>query len=206
MNGLYESAISYLTSLDNLELIAVLTGLLYVILAAKARRSCWIAGIISCGIIAWKDVTEYHLFADMFLQLFYVVVGIVGLFRWRNPSPGSQPSSPFIEFDGRKHFIIIGISLGISMMLYTLLSYYTSAALPMLDSLTTVFAVSATVLLLYRVKSNWLYWIVINACYIYIYYARDAIPISFLSFIYLILAIYGYYSWRSFQTEPQTVN
>ena len=93
-----------------------------------------------------------------------------------------------------------------SLVIWILLSTYTSAALPVMDSITTVFAVLATILLLYKVKSNWLYWIGINSCYIYIYNVRDAQPIAFLSLVYLILAIYGYYRWHFLQGLIKRVN
>ena len=194
MDFFFQTIQTYFQTLDYLGLIALVLGLIYVILAAKGYRSCWIAGIISCSIIAWQDTSIYNLYADAVLQIFYVFVGIVGWFKWhKNPEDQLQDS---YELKSVRHLQLIIGGIIISIGIWQLLYYYSDAAMPFLDSITSIFAVIATIMLLYKIPSNWIYWIVIDICYIYIYQRQGADFFAYLSAIYLVLAIYGFIKWR----------
>lgn len=57
------------------EWLALGTGIVYVLLAARQQRSCWYWGIVSCLLWAYADVYYYLLYLDAILQLFYVGMG-----------------------------------------------------------------------------------------------------------------------------------
>ena len=77
-----------IASQDAIEWIGLITGIIYVILAAYEKPSCWIFGIISSAAIAWKSYMEYLLIADAALQVFYIVIGFVGLWNWLRGQEG----------------------------------------------------------------------------------------------------------------------
>ena len=196
MDSILPPMLDYFQAYDQLGLIALVTGLIYVFLAAKGNRYCWVYGIISCSIIAWQDFYEYKLYADAILQIFYVFVGFVGLYKWKAETNDISLDISSKELTFLQHFILIFTGLLSSFVLWSLLGRYTDASLPILDSTTSVFAVFTTILLLYKIRSNWIYWIGINTCYIYIYTRQDAYFFASLSGIYLILAVYGFVKWR----------
>jgi nicotinamide mononucleotide transporter len=74
---------------------------------------------------------------------------------------------------------------------------YTTAALPWLDAPITVFSIWATWLVIKKKLENWLFWVLIDALAIYLYYKRNLHLTALLYAMYTILAVVGYYKWRS---------
>jgi nicotinamide mononucleotide transporter len=90
----------------------------------------------------------------------------------------------------------IGAILALAITSGFLLSRYTDAALPFLDSITTWAAVVATYMVAQKVLENWLYWIVIDAISIYLYIDRELYLTALLFAAYVVIAAYGWYSWK----------
>jgi nicotinamide mononucleotide transporter len=76
-----------------------------------------------------------------------------------------------------------------------LLSTYTDAAFPYIDSLTTWAAIWATFLVARKVLENWWYWLAIDVASIFIYWSRDLQLTSLLFVIYVIMIPFGLISW-----------
>ena len=191
MHELLQSAIQQ----DFFEWTGLVTGIFYVLLAAKEKASCWIFGIISCGCIAYKDITEYHLYADAGLQLFYVVMGVIGLIQWFRMDQQRDHMLSIKKLPLRSHVLIMIIGMLISIPFGYLLNHYTDAAFSYLDSVTTVFSIIATILLIQKYLDNWYYWIVIDIVYVYLYISRGGVLFAFLMIIYTMIACYGLYAW-----------
>jgi nicotinamide mononucleotide transporter len=78
-----------------------------------------------------------------------------------------------------------------------LLSEYSDAALPHLDSLTTWGAVVATYMVARKILENWVYWFVIDAVSVGLYLNRGLFLTALLFVGYLVLIVIGYRSWRA---------
>ena len=177
------------------EWIAMLAGLTYGILAVFQRPLCWLFGILSCALIAYHDFTQYLLFADGILQILYVLLGVAGLYYWVFPRNEGQPLR-VRTWGWQRHLGIIGTSVLISIPLAYLLRHYTTATYTFLDTLTTVLSLYATWMVVQKVLENWLYWIVIDAIYVYLFFQRGGDLVAFLYAAYLIIATAGFYQWR----------
>ena len=77
------------------------------------------------------------------------------------------------------------------------LSEYSEAALPYIDSFTTWGAIVATFMVARKVLENWLYWFVIDSVSIYLYVNRELYLTALLFAGYLVLIVIGYLSWRN---------
>lgn len=209
------ATLTYYAQLPITEVIAVLTGLLYVILAAKGNRCCWPAAFISTMLytIIFYDV---YLWMDSLLQVFYLVMAVYGWFSWKQAKEPTQvkiiPVSEEIteaekirlkcskleitSWSKETHFYIVGTLTIISGFVGWFMAEYTEADFPYVDAATTVFAVFATFMVTKKVLENWLYWVVIDLISIYIYIEKGLPPTAALFGLYVILAIYGYYKWR----------
>ena len=209
--------VGYFTSLPLLELAAVLTSLLYVVLAAKGNVWCWPAAFISTAIYT-AIFYDVYLFMDSLLQVYYLLMAVYGWFCWQknkqmpvnNAGPLKQEQGADIEQGGEGiqswgamlHLKVIAGLAVISLGLGYLMANYTQAHFPYLDSATTVFAVFATYLVAKKVLENWLYWVVIDLVSIYLYLEKDLTPTAVLFGLYVLIAAYGYYHWRqSFAAE-----
>jgi len=191
--------ISYFTTLPLLELVAVLTSILYVVLAAKGHILCWPAAIIST-VLYTVIFYNVYLWMDSLLQLYYLLMAVYGWFCWqKSNTPNSNTDSKVLlysQWSLKRHSIIILALASVSIVLGWLMSTFTPAHFPYLDSATTVFSVFATYLITQKVIENWLYFIVIDIVSIYLYVEKDLMPTAALFASFVIFAAYGYWQWN----------
>jgi nicotinamide mononucleotide transporter len=175
--------------------IALISGIIYVVLAAREKSLCWLFGIVSCGFIAWDDFISFQLYADGVLQLIYTAMGFVGLYKWKYGG-NAELQLVITEHPVRKHVSVIAGSIVLSIPLTYFLLTYTDASFGFVDVLTTILSLYATWLLMNKVLSNWLYWIFIDAVYVYLFYKTGGALVALLYVVYFIVSIYGYLDWR----------
>lgn len=174
------------------EWIAVITGITYVILAALRSNWCWLFAILSSGIYVYLCIIG-HLYIESVLQVFYVVMGIVGWLAWN--------SEPEIDGEIRRwnlnsHLLNILLSGGIAFILGFCFDTYTDQANPYADAFTTVFSLAATFMVVKKVLENWIYWIIIDIVSIFLYHQRGYSLSAVLYFIFTLLAIAGFITWQ----------
>lgn len=182
---------------------ALFTGLIYVFLAANQDRRCWYFGILSCSLIAYDDIVRYQLYSDAVLQLFYVLAGFVGLITWKKFNFDSFPWNPLKK--SSTHALAILTMIILSWILVKYVWVHTNASVPWLDSFTTLLSVWATLLLVGGLRINWIYWIIANSLYLYIYGSQGAWAFFVLMIIYWVMAVYGWVSWGKLASDG-TVN
>jgi len=186
-----------------LELVAVLLALAYVLLAITESRLCWPAALLSSGlytVIFWQS----ELLMESALQVFYAVMAIYGWIHWG--ANDTQSTLLITRWSYRQHLIAVALIGIISTVAGALLNHYTSAALPFLDSLTTVAALLATWMVTQKILENWVYWIVIDAVSIYLYLSRDLQLTAALFLGYTVLAWAGWRTWRQhFEQQAITI-
>ena len=194
------------------EWFATLTALAYVYLAARDNNWCWLFAAVSALLWAYQSFFVYRLVSDALLQLFYLVMAGVGIYRWSsggrtsrdeealdseaidrpaNPDPGIR------RMTAREHLYTIGGGLAAGLFLGLTVGTLSAATQTYPDAITTALSVFATFLLIARRLENWLYWVVIDAAYVVIYWRSGALLFALLMVLYVGMAVYGYRSWRS---------
>jgi nicotinamide mononucleotide transporter len=173
---------------------ATLFSLIYIAFAVKNNPICWVFGIIGCGLWAYADFTELNLKFDGILQIFYVIMGFVGLYLWKYGDNGNELAIQRLNLF--QHGLILVLGFALSFLLGFIGENYLDTDLAYLDSITTSFSIIATILLVKRVLGNWIYWIVFDVIYIYIYIKQEGYLFAIIMGIYIVMAIIGYYSWR----------
>lgn len=178
-----------------LEVLAVVTALIYVYLAASENASCFIFGFISSTIYIYICFV-YKLYFDTLISIYYTVMSVVGWLAWKKPERAGQNLK--ISYLGRKKIISISIIGFLSVaILGSLAKSFTDASLPFLDSFTTVFAVIATFMVVKKQIENWIFLGIIDAVSIGMYLSKELYFTSFLYFVYTIIAINGFLSWKN---------
>jgi nicotinamide mononucleotide transporter len=172
------------------ECVAVFFSILYVILAAKESIWCWGAGAISVSLYIYICFFA-QLYPETGLQVFYLFMAFYGYYNWTKKEESLQIS----EWSIGKHLFILVIGAILTFLMGFYFATYTNAKMPIVDSFTTVFSVFATYMVAKKILGNWLYWIVIDAVSIYLYFSRDLHLTSLLFMVYTIIAIFGYFSW-----------
>ncbi|WP_044102262.1 nicotinamide riboside transporter PnuC [Neolewinella persica] len=201
-----------------LDWLALLTSLAYVWLAARDNNWCWLFAAISTAVWAWQSFFEYHLVSDGLLQVFYFVMAGVGIWRWRGMKKSRQKKidagtldeliiperglGNIVSMSVREHLLTIlgGLIGGLGLGYFFSQTLVAAATYP--DAITTVFSVITTFLLIGRRLENWLYWIVIDVVYVWIYAGTGAILFAMMMIINVGMAIYGYQRWRQEAGQP----
>lgn len=189
VNWIYENIAFFI------EIIAVVFGLTYVLLAARNNIWCWFFGVVGSLISIILFFHFFNLVAESMLYLYYVGTGIYGWLNWS-------------KMQEKKEFIIVTKPLKIHLLLvsFGLISTYVlslfiqelfaEASYPLLDSFTTVFSIITTILVVKKWMENWLYWIVINTVTVYLYFSKGINYYGLLTIFYVAMSIYGYFNWR----------
>ena len=172
-----------------IESIAVLFSILYVILAVKENIWCWGAALISVSLYIYICFSA-QLYPETGLQVFYFIMAIIGYYMWNK-----ENKEEIKEWSEIKHLLIILSGAVLTFFMGFYFSTYTNSQMPIIDSFTTVFSIIATYMVIKKVLGNWLYWIVIDAVSVYLYFNRDLHLTSLLFIAYTIIAIFGYFSW-----------
>jgi nicotinamide mononucleotide transporter len=129
---------SGLLATSPLEALAVLSGIVYVVLAVPRSRWCWIAGGFSSLIYVWLSARA-RLPMQSLLQAWYVGVAVYGFLRWsREVTRGVSLLS------WRGHVAGIAASLLLATAIARFLATETQAAWPHLDALTTMLSLLAS--------------------------------------------------------------
>ncbi len=179
-----------------LDWLALLTSLAYVILAARSSNWCWLFAAVSTAVWAYQSFFEYRLVSDALLQVFYFVMAGVGLWRWQSATAGASVR-PVRKMTPLEHLLTLaGGVLGGLLLGYFFSSTMTAAA-TYPDAITTVFSIITTFLLIGRRLENWLYWIVIDLAYVWIYWNTGAALFALMMVINVFVAGYGFWQWRS---------
>lgn len=185
-----------------LEYFGVSTGLLYLLLEIKQHRAMWIVGFLTSFFYIFVFFSS-KIYADMGLNIYYVIISIYGFWQWtrnkkeKQPEKNSQPEEILYRHITLPLFIGISFSiLSIYLLLYYILHYFTDSPIPVGDAFTTAVGIVATWMLARRIIEHWIFWIIVNCVSVYLYYLRGLYPTMFLYLCYALLAGVGLYTWK----------
>jgi nicotinamide mononucleotide transporter len=193
-----ESFLAGLGATSAAEVIAVVLGFAYALLAVRRNRLCWIAGGTSTAILAYLFARR-QLPMQAVLNLYYVAMSVYGFRHW---SRATENRAPVTTWPVRAHLIAWAGILGLSALSARWLAAETDAAWPYLDSAVAWASVLATWLVA-RVKlENWLYWIATDAVLVFLSVAQGLHGIAVLYLGYLVISAVGFVTWlKALRTE-----
>ncbi len=182
--------------MNYLELFAAVLGVISVWLVVKRNIWAFPIGIVMVILYAWIFF-EAKFYSDMLLQLLYVVMQAQGWYVWAHSDRAQDDKIRVLQLNGRQwiwgliFLILITLSLGYAMQ------HYTDAALPWVDAFTTAMSLLAQWWMNRKYLGNWYVWITVDAVYLYQYSAKGLFLTTGLYVVFLGLAIYGLYEWKS---------
>jgi nicotinamide mononucleotide transporter len=176
-----------------LEITGVITGLVCVYLAAINNIWNWPIAIISVAIYIFIFF-DARLYADMGLQVYFLIMNIYGWYYW-SKKPDTDEKTPVMRITGRE---IIGSVIAVIVFTFILGSVlkYTSASYPFIDSFCTACSLVAQVFLARKVLENWLIWIFVDIIYVGVYIFKDLHLTAIMYTIYVGIALLGYIDWK----------
>lgn len=192
-----------------IELFGVLTGLIYIFLEIRANIWLWPVGIIT-SLFFIIVFLQSKFYADMGLQVYYLVVCFYGLYLWLRRGKQHTDSEKMeicVRNITRKELLIYSIAcLACYFIIHHVLINYTDSPLPAWDSFTTALSVVATFMLAHKIIEQWWIWIVVNIVSLGLYIYKDLYLTAFLFLVYGIMAVIGYIEWKKLKNAPKSSN
>ena len=184
-----------------IEIFGVVTGILYVILEVKQNRLLWPLGIITSAAYIYIFFSG-KFYADMGLQVYYVLISIYGWYYWsRGGARADRGRLPVVRIN-RRQLILLFLNFALSWVaIYFILERYTDSTVPLGDSFTSALAIVATWMLTRKIIEHWFLWIIANLVSIGLYIYKGLYPTVILYAVYAGMAVYGYLEWKRSMTK-----
>ncbi len=176
------------------EVSAVVLALAYLVLAIREYIACWLAAIFSTGIYLVL-MFQAGLYMESALQIFYLAMAFYGWYSWRHGAvPGEELKVS--SWPLHRHIMPLLLILLATLISGYLLTTFTHAAMPYLDSFTTWGAIFTTWMVARKIIQNWHYWFIIDSVSVYLYLNRGLYLTALLFVLYLVLIVIGLRQWR----------
>jgi nicotinamide mononucleotide transporter len=177
-----------------LEVLAVVLAIAYLLMAAREHIACWYCAFASSAIftfIFW----DVSLLMESALNVFYVVMAVVGWYEWR--FGGKEHDGVHVRMlKIWQHGALIAAMVVAAGINGWFMASYTEAVWPFLDAFTTWASVLTTFLVVWKVLENWLYWFVIDGLSIFLYVDRGLYLTALLFTAYVVIVVFGFLHWR----------
>lgn len=181
------------------ELLGFVSGLACVYLVA--RNNIWNFPVgIANAVFFFILFLNAKLYADMGLQVFFILVQVVGWWAWLKAGP-NRTELP-ITYAKAKVLVPVAVAGLVFAIIMVPVLRHAHGSYPYLDSTTTTLSVCAQFLLSFRYIQNWYLWIVADLIYIPLYAVKGLYFTSILYVLFLSLCILGLITWRKLGSSP----
>jgi nicotinamide mononucleotide transporter len=195
-----ESLEQFITHLTWLEGCGVVSGILCVWLAAKNNILNWPIAIVSV-IIYIFIFYDSKLYADMGLQVYFLLMNAYGWYFWNKNRKSTAVATPVSQISSREILLSAAGIIVFTCALGFILRQNTDASFPFIDSFCTACSLIAQIFLARKVLQNWLIWIFVDIIYVGVYVSKDLYPTAIMYALYIYIAWMGYKEWKNTLTE-----
>lgn len=135
------------------------------------------------------------------LEIIYIIIAIYGFWHWlyggSNHKRLSVTNLPTKEAHILLCFLIISY-----FIVANLLATHTDSTIPKLDALTMVLCIVGHWLTSRKYIEAWGFWFITDLFVAALFYHKNLPGHFILNIVYLPVAVYGYYKWRSLKELP----
>lgn len=182
-----------------LEIAANAIMAISIVLAGRNNIHSWWLGIIGCALFAGLFYSV-NLYADVALQIFFIVTCVVGWLQWLRGAGGAP--LPITSVRARTLAWMCAIGLAATAAYGLMLQAYTNAYAPFIDSAVLMFSVIAQLLLMGRRVDTWPFWLLVNTVSVPLYASRGLYLTAVLYAAYWINALASWFFWRRQMRAP----
>ncbi|MDP4209962.1 MAG: nicotinamide riboside transporter PnuC [Bacteroidota bacterium] len=178
-----------------IEFFGVVTGLVYIFFSIRQNIWLWPLGIATSALYIVVFL-KARLYADMGLQVYYLLVSLYGWYHWiYGAKEQHREELPVISTSLQMGLRLVGAGMLMYWPIYFILIKLHSS-LPIFDAFTFVTSIVATWMLARKYIEQWWIWVVTDAIYIGMYIVKGLYLTTALYALYTILAVIGYYEWK----------
>lgn len=182
-----------------LEIVANAVMAVSIVLAGRNNIHSWWLGIVGCALFA-ALFYSVNLYADVALQLFFIVTCAIGWLQWLRGAGGTPLPISHARVRALGWMVAIGLLATIAYGL--MLQAYTNAYAPFIDSAVLMFSVVAQLLLMGRRVETWPFWLLVNTISVPLYASRGLYLTALLYAAYWVNALASWFFWRRQMRAP----
>jgi nicotinamide mononucleotide transporter len=194
--GMVQSA---LAGIAPLELAANAFTAVAIVLAGRNNVHTWWTGVVGCALFGLL-FAQSRLYADVALQLFFVVTSLVGWWKWLRGREGK--ALPVTHAGMASMLWIVPLGIGATAAYGAMLHHFTNAYAPFPDSAVLVFSIIGQVLMMQRRVENWSFWLLVNTIATPLYFSRGLHLTAVLYAGFWINALVSWRSWHKLAAPP----
>lgn len=182
-----------ITECSFLSFVSGVSGILAVVLCAQKKISQYFFAFIQMFtyvILAYQQ----RFYGEIAEYAFYLITMAFGLYIWLNHYDNTEQEVITKKLD-KERFVQLLVGTLCGVIVVSLILSLTNDTQPFMDSLSTVPAMVAQVLLILRYREQWVFWLIIDIASIIMWTIADN-WIMVVQFIFWTAnCIYGYYKW-----------
>lgn len=183
------------TLIQGIEIFALVTGVVYVVLEVLQKNAMWVLGILTGAACAFSFGLQ-HVWASMGLNLYYVVVSVLGFIRWRRDSEQVAEGAIHLNVLPKRVALVSGGIFVVGGLGLIQLLRVTGDAAPVLDGSATVLSIIGTWWLAQSYLQQWMLWIVADVLSAVLCLTTGQYWMALLYAVYIASAVYGYFHWK----------
>jgi nicotinamide mononucleotide transporter len=207
-------SISGWLSNNYIEIFGAVTGIIYVLLEIRQTIWLWPVGIITSAVYIWVFFTS-KIYADMSLQVYYLLISILGWYWWAKGSglraqgaglngereSGGKGEKEKEELKVTRLKLKTGLVLAVVFVIlyiamWLVLTRLTDSPVPVRDAFITSLSIIATWMLARKIYEHWYLWIVVNFVSAVLFLTRGLYPTVILYLVYGIMSFAGLVEWK----------
>ncbi len=179
------------------EILGTVFSLIYLYFSIKQNIWLWPLGLISSAIYVYVFLNA-GIYADMALQVYYVVISFYGWYHWSRGAKNKKGATnlPVRRTDELTAGYLLIITSVLFVVISQILLHYTNSQIPYWDAFTTATSITATWMLAKKYIEHWLIWIVVDLVSSALYVYKNLYFTVFLYLVYTAMAIVGYLQWK----------
>lgn len=168
-------------------------GVVQVLMARQNNVHNYLFGIVAI-LISIYVLYQSQLYADILLNLYYLVMSIYGWFYWKMGK--QQQEAPIAYANRREHVVATGIVLGCFVLMAYWLGQHTDSDVPYWDAVVVAFAWAGMWLMAKRKIENWVYLNISNLISVPLLIYKELYIYAGLTAFLFTVAISGYIKWK----------
>jgi nicotinamide mononucleotide transporter len=182
-----------------LELAANIFTAAAIVLAGRNNVHTWWTGVVGT-ILFGLLFAQNRLYADVALQIFFVITGLLGWWKWLRGRDGE--ALPVTHAGMPSMLWILPLGLGATAAYGAMLHHFTNAYAPFPDSAVLVFSVIGQILMMQRRVENWGFWLLVNTIAVPLYFSRGLHLTAVLYAGFWINALVSWRNWHKLAALP----
>lgn len=193
LTGIATQVATYAFTEDSfISLVSGIAGVISVVLCSQRKLSFYFWGFLQIGTFMVICINE-HLYGKLFENVFYLITMIGGLLMWkRNEKRHTVETRSLNKLT--LLFVVIQ-SLFAVLVVETVLTSIEGEQ-PFMDSFTTIFAIVSQLLMIYRYRESWLFWLVVDIACIIMWYNEGNWCMTVQYIFWTMNCIYGLIKWN----------